>query len=742
MSEIEQKALADLARSGIKVAPHLGLHVTDDASLEHPELPPVAGLVIQYFDETGAPLVDEDGFPFKRIRVYEDAPPSPVPGLKPKKRPKYLQAKGTGVHPYLPPTLDWQRIFSDPSVPIIITEGEKKALAAAQEGFACIALGGVHSFMQDGNFLPLLSKCEWRNRVVWIAFDSDAAVNAMIRDAETKLLTQLSTVRHADVRLVRFPSVPGGVGANGRKLPDVKVGLDDYLVAHGVEALYKLLVDAPTLSKIDKEVLRLNEEVAWIRTEGKVYVLDKNIFLSKSDFTNGDDFSSRKVERIGHGKKGPHPLPPLSVAEEWLKHPNRRGYADIVFRPGEPQVTFTEHGDAWNTWGGLNSQPGDASLFEEATAHVFSEVEAELRDFPLKLMAFKAQNPGAKPPIALLLVGNEGGGKGMWASMIASAFAPYSMSMHAGALVEEYNQFVERNLIVVVQEAEGEIMRKVGPKLRHLVADSETSLRAMYRIGRQVQSKTMYILTANDRAAGSFGKDDRRYFVAQTPNLDESRGDWYRRCYEFARERGPVIMHYLLNYDLKGWTPPVKAPVTTEKAISRNEGLTPITKIAELMQKANTPHIIYGWVDNAINYAEKTLAAPPSGLSPAMHKQLTMIKHTLPLMEIRPVYTAEELCLIFPYLAEELAGYAGKDMRSLTPAQLSRALRNAGIATLRSADDPVGGFWRNNKQEHYLIVANVDDECWKRPWTQKEFADMIAGSSKYCEIAAAMRGKK
>ncbi len=48
----------------------------------------------------------------------------------------------TGNRLYLPPNLPAETL-SDPKVPLIITEGEKKALMANQEGFACIGLAGV-----------------------------------------------------------------------------------------------------------------------------------------------------------------------------------------------------------------------------------------------------------------------------------------------------------------------------------------------------------------------------------------------------------------------------------------------------------------------------------------------------------------------------------------------------------------------------------------------------------------------
>lgn len=77
----------------------------------------------------GAPL-------FSRVK-----PDRPYKAKGWKKSAKYLTPKGAPNHLYIPPTLD-PAILQDPSVPLLISEGEKKALKAVAEGFPCVALPG------------------------------------------------------------------------------------------------------------------------------------------------------------------------------------------------------------------------------------------------------------------------------------------------------------------------------------------------------------------------------------------------------------------------------------------------------------------------------------------------------------------------------------------------------------------------------------------------------------------------
>jgi len=89
-----------------------------------------------------------------------------------KKRPKYLQRRGSGNHLYFPPQV--QDILSDPTIPLYITEGEKKALKACQEDIPCIGLSGLWNW-SDGNkeLISDFDKIALQDREVYIVPDSD-----------------------------------------------------------------------------------------------------------------------------------------------------------------------------------------------------------------------------------------------------------------------------------------------------------------------------------------------------------------------------------------------------------------------------------------------------------------------------------------------------------------------------------------------------------------------------------------
>lgn len=149
---------------------------------------------------------------------------------------RYRSPKGQPNRLYVPQLLDSLDPFllADPAIPLWITEGEKKCLKACQEGLACVALPGVWSWKtrdRDDRSRPIpdLDAVTWKGRTVYVVFDSDLTSNPSVKLAEFRLGQELRR-RGARVLAVRLPGGPNGE----------KVGLDDFLLTHSVEALCAL----------------------------------------------------------------------------------------------------------------------------------------------------------------------------------------------------------------------------------------------------------------------------------------------------------------------------------------------------------------------------------------------------------------------------------------------------------------------------------------------------------------------
>jgi hypothetical protein len=147
--------------------------------------------------------------------------------------PRYRQPKDSSNHLYLLPGVD---LAGDS--PLILTEGEKKALALWQAVSHVVGIGGVWNWCEkaEGYRQPKESQTigdfnlvNWV-RPVTIIFDSDGHDKLLVRLAAFRLARELSR-RGAAVSILFIPPSPTGE----------KQGADDFLVAHDPAKLREML---------------------------------------------------------------------------------------------------------------------------------------------------------------------------------------------------------------------------------------------------------------------------------------------------------------------------------------------------------------------------------------------------------------------------------------------------------------------------------------------------------------------
>lgn len=161
------------------------------------------------------PVYDEHG----EVALYQHRPDDPRRNSTGKPI-KYETPNKARMVVDVPPRV--REKLGDPSIPLTVTEGVRKADAAVSHGLACIALLGVWNWRGSNDEGGLTALAFWESvalngRSVYIAFDSDVMTKPAVHDALTRLGAFL-TRRGAEVAYIYLPPEPDGR----------KVGLDDH----------------------------------------------------------------------------------------------------------------------------------------------------------------------------------------------------------------------------------------------------------------------------------------------------------------------------------------------------------------------------------------------------------------------------------------------------------------------------------------------------------------------------------
>jgi putative DNA primase/helicase len=207
--------------------------------------------------------------------------------------------------------------LQEPTTDLFITEGEKKALAAAQLGLCCIGLGGVDSWRVSKSadrLLPQLEAIEWRGRRVFIVFDSDRNQKDEIRDAESRLAVQLKQ-HGATVKVIGLPEGPNGD----------KVGLDDLLAAHGAcarDEFHALLKQAQDPEPVNAGVIKAPAKLIDAYPEAERFLLKCYSVTESKTLLKTLLFHQGAFFRFGGAAYHPASEDDVRVAIKHFLHPN------------------------------------------------------------------------------------------------------------------------------------------------------------------------------------------------------------------------------------------------------------------------------------------------------------------------------------------------------------------------------------------------------------------------------------
>jgi hypothetical protein len=164
-----------------------------------------------------APIWDHGG----EVVTYHYRPDQPR--IKNGRALKYETPTGSRMAVDVPPTIRGE--LANPAVPLLITEGVRKADSAVSAGLCCVALMGTWCWRgtnPDGGktLLADFEAIAFNGRRVYVVFDSDVMTKTSVHAAVERLVPVLRN-RGAHVSIVYLPDGPGGE----------KVGLDDFLAA-------------------------------------------------------------------------------------------------------------------------------------------------------------------------------------------------------------------------------------------------------------------------------------------------------------------------------------------------------------------------------------------------------------------------------------------------------------------------------------------------------------------------------
>jgi len=558
-------ALAKLESSGLDMddAKVLGIEIIDAAFTPslHKMFKPLSCLKFNYYSPDGEPMSSTLGAgpDYYRIRYLEvDKSFSATTQSKPL---RYVQEPHTVPKAYFPRNQeDWPDILSDPSIPLIITEGELKSAKACKEGFPTIGLGGVHSWRSNKHgidWLPELEQIFWVQRNVYICFDSDYRSNQNVCIALQDIAEQLER-RGAYPHLVSLPTLDGVD----------KTGLDDFFVHSGPSArdlFADLLHSAESLGMV-KPLWQMSSKYVYVRNPGLVVDQDTGLKSTPSAFTQHLESTLNYQQRTVR-RDGSFGYEAASAAAAWLKWPLRTEAECLTYTPGKPKFVEGKQTkfNIWPGWGCV-PKPGDVQPFLDLLNHLFDGAEPDAVTWFLRWCACPIQHPGTKLYSSAVLHGvKHGTGKSMVGYTLGKIYGKNFTEINQMDLHNNFNEWAESKQFIMGDDVTGSNKRQDADFLKKLITQKELRVNAKYMPSYVVPDCVNYIFTANHPDSFFLEDDDRRFFIHEVV-VGALPEEFYVE-YELWLDTGgaEAVFDYLLKLDLGDFNPAAPAFKTAAK---------------------------------------------------------------------------------------------------------------------------------------------------------------------------------
>lgn len=559
LPEIRSLMIAQLADSGLTVkdCPHYK-PLTADAAAKLGIQYPAAGYVIPYRDRTGKPTK------FWRFRYLEKV----LGAFGEDLGFRYVQPTGVLPQVYWSPLCPWDKVLADKTQPIYITEGEKKADCACKNLIPTIGLGGVWSFKSKKVGLDLLrelDEIDWKDRLVYIVFDSDALSNPNVVAAEVELGRQLLQ-RSAHVFTTRFPHDPFR-----------KVGLDDFLVSEGPEAFLKL--DSEEFAS-SQALHDLNLEVSYIQKPSGIIKLEDNHVMRCVEFVN-EAFVNRSHMNTD-GKM-------LPTAKAWMRWGGRNVVKSLTYKPNQPKITSDNEYNRWQGWG-VEPKEGDVRLWTELLDFLCKDAGQDVRVWFEQWLAYPLQYPGAKLFSAVAMWSyTQRVGKSLVGYTMQKIYGQNFHEIGSDDLIGNFNPWAKDKQFIMADEvATAEESRKtVYNRLKRWITQAEVTINTKYSPVYTLPDCTNYYFNSNGEDMFYVAKEDARLLVIEVEGAPLPKAFYNQFLRRRDKEGGAgSIFHHLLNLPMTGFDPSGPPPITQAKRNMQDVSLSAAEKYVDALKNA------------------------------------------------------------------------------------------------------------------------------------------------------------
>jgi hypothetical protein len=304
------------------------------------------------------------------------------------------------------------------------------------------------------------------------------------------------------------------------------------------------------------ELRELNERHAVISSlGGKCRVISREFdhaFNRTKIVRQGfEDIRNRYLHRqiqSGTKKDVPQYMP---LGHWWLAHKRREQYDTMVFVPGRTTP------NAFNLWQGFNceARPGNCDLYLNHIKNNICCGNEETYTYLMKWMAMAIQHPDQPAGVAVVLRGQQGTGKGVFAKHFGYLWGQHYLQItNSKHLVGSFNSHLRDCVYLFADEAFYAGDKKNEQILKGLITEEQLMVEPKGVDAEFCRNYLHIVMASNSEWCVPVAMDDRRFFILDVSPQHKEDREYFREISEQLKNGGyDALLHHLLTYDIHGF---------------------------------------------------------------------------------------------------------------------------------------------------------------------------------------------
>ena len=203
---------------------------------------------------------------------------------------------------------------------------------------------------------------------------------------------------------------------------------------------------------------------------------------------------------------------------------NTHVFKEIAFSP------LGKNHDVLNLWIGPTIKPsiGHCQIINDFLLENICDSQNDVYEYLMNYLAHMVQKPEEKPGVMIVLLGGQGVGKGTFFELLLTIWQKTALLVSSiDQVLGRFNGILERNFIVMLDEALFSGDKKAAEKLKSLVTEERLLIENKYESQKSITSFHRFFAASNKSHFLNVDADDRRLLFLRVSEFKAQNVTYY-----------------------------------------------------------------------------------------------------------------------------------------------------------------------------------------------------------------------